>query len=182
MVFLGNSITEGWARDDPAFFADNSFIGRGISGQTSTQLLLRFRQDVVDLKPEAVVIHIGTNDVAENTGPYDPVFTMSNIQSMVEIAGANEIKVILATVLPSTKFEWNRALGDRSDMIVDLNKRIRGYAKERNIPLIDYHTAMKNEQNGMNKDIAADGVHPTQKGVELMKSLALPIIQEQLKK
>lgn len=181
VVFLGNSITEGWARDDPAFFTDSNFIGRGISGQTSTQLLLRFRQDVVDLNPEAVVIHIGTNDVAENTGPFDPAFTMSNIQSMVEIAQANQIKVILATVLPSTKFEWNRALGDRSSMIVDLNKRIRAYAKARNIPIIDYHAAMKNEHNGMNKDIAADGVHPTQKGFELMKMLALPIIQAQLK-
>lgn len=182
VVFLGNSITEGWARDDPAFFTDNSFIGRGISGQTSTQLLLRFRQDVVELKPKAVVIHIGTNDVAENTGPYDPHFTMSNIQSMVEVAEANQIKVILATVLPSTKFEWNRALGDRSSMIVDLNKRIKIYASQRNIPIIDYHAAMKNEYDGMNKDIAADGVHPTQKGFELMKGLALPIIQEQLKK
>ncbi len=181
VVFLGNSITEGWTRDDPAFFTDNNFVGRGISGQTSTQLLLRFRQDVVELKPETVVIHIGTNDVAENTGPYDPAFTMSNIQSMVEIAEANQIKVILATVLPSTKFEWNRALGDRSGMIVDLNERIIAYAKERHISIIDYHGAMKNEHNGMNKDIAADGVHPTKKGFELMKSLALPIIQAQLK-
>lgn len=182
VVFLGNSITEGWIAADSTFFADHSFIGRGISGQTSPQLLLRFRQDVVDLQPKVVVIHIGTNDIAENTGPYDPVFTMSNIQSMTEIAQANGIKVILAAVLPATKFEWNRALGDRSAMVVNLNQRIKEYAKEKGIPYLDYHTAMKNAANGMSPDLAADGVHPTPKGFEIMKNIALPIIQEILQR
>lgn len=181
VVFLGNSITEGWVNVDSAFFANNNFIGRGISGQTSPQLLLRFRQDVLNLQPKAVVIHIGTNDVAENTGPYNPDFTMSNIQSMVELAQANNIKVILAAVLPATKFEWNRKLGDRSAMIVDLNNRLKTYAAKENIPFVDYHTAMKNDKNGMNKDIAEDGVHPTLKGYEVMKGLVLPIVQETLK-
>ena len=182
VVFLGNSITEGWVGIDSAFFADHHFIGRGISGQTSPQLLLRFRQDVVDLKPKAVVIHIGTNDVAENTGPYHTEFTMSNIQSMVDIAQANRIKVILASVLPATKFEWRRALGDRSAMIVDLNKRIKKFAAKRGIPYVDYHTTMKNDENGMSVDIAEDGVHPTQKGFEIMKGLVLPVIKNVLKK
>jgi len=182
VVFLGNSITEAWVNVDSTFFADHHFIGRGISGQTSPQLLLRFRQDVVDLKPKAVVIHIGTNDVAENTGPYHPEFTMSNIQSMVDIAQANRIKVILASVLPATKFEWRRALGDRSTMIMDLNKRIEKFAAKRGIPFLDYHTAMKNDQNGMSVDIAEDGVHPTNKGFEIMKGLVLPEIKRVLKK
>ncbi len=182
VVFLGNSITEGWARKDSTFFAENQFIGRGISGQTSTQLLLRFRQDVVDLQPQLLVIHIGTNDIAENTGPYDPQFTMSNIQSMVEIAEANNIKVILASVLPHTKFEWNRALGDRSDMIIELNDRLKVYSSEKDIPYVDYHTVMKNEQNGMDADLAPDGVHPSPEGFEVMKGLLLPIIQETLAK
>jgi lysophospholipase L1-like esterase/dienelactone hydrolase len=180
VVFLGNSITEGWVRALPGFIEDNNFIGRGIGGQTSAQLLLRFRQDVVQLRARIVVLHIGINDVAENTGPYDPNFTMSNIQSMVEIAKANEIKIILASVLPSTKFEWNRALGDRSDMILDLNKRIKAYAEMENVPYVDYHSAMKNEQNGMDPDIAEDGVHPSLKGYKIMQELVLPVILKSL--
>ncbi len=178
VVFLGNSITEGWVRADSGFFHKNNFIGRGISGQTSVQTLLRFRQDVLSLKPEAVVIHIGTNDVAENTGPYDPDFTLGNIQSMVEIARSNGLKVILASVLPATKFEWRLSLGNRSDLIVDLNRRIKAYADQQKIPYIDYHTAMKNEQNGMDPDIAQDGVHPTLNGYKIMERLALETIRK----
>ncbi len=180
VIFLGNSITEAWVNVDSTFFAKHNFIGRGISGQTSPHLLLRFRQDVIDLQPKAVVLHIGTNDIAENTGPYQADFTMSNIQSMVDLAKANQINVILAAVLPATKFEWNRKLGDRSAMIVDLNHRLKTYADQENIPFVDYHSAMKNEQNGMNKDIAEDGVHPTTKGYQIMKELVLPIILKTL--
>lgn len=181
VVFLGNSITEGWVNVDSDFFEKNNFIGRGISGQTSPQLLLRFRQDVIDLKPKAVVLHIGTNDIAENTGPYNPEFTMSNIKSMVNLAKANDIKVILAAVLPATEFSWRKELGDRSEVIVDLNNRIKAYAKQEKIPFVDYHTALKNDKNGMDKDIAADGVHPTEKGYEIMKGLVLPVVQKVLK-
>ena len=180
VVFLGNSITEGWVAMDPDFFKENNFIGRGISGQTSPQLLLRFRSDVIDLRPTAVVIHIGTNDVAENTGPYDPDYTMNNIASMVDLAKAHDIKVILATVVPSTKFEWNRKLGDRSDIIVDLNDRIKQLAKKENTAVADYHTAMSNDKNGMDPEIAEDGVHPNDKGYEIMKSVILPVIKETL--
>jgi len=181
VVFLGNSITEGWVQVDSTFFADNNFVGRGIGGQTSSQLLLRFRKDVIDLQPQAVVIHIGTNDVAENTGPFDPEFTMSNIQSMVELAKANNIKVILAAVVPTTIFRWRSELGDCSEKIMDLNNRIKGLAEKENIGFVDYHTAMKNEDNGMNEDLAADGVHPTEKGYEIMKGLVTTAIHEVLK-
>ncbi len=180
VVFLGNSITEGWVNTDPAFFKDNDYIGRGISGQTSMQLLLRFRQDVVDLKPNLVVIHIGTNDVAENTGTYDADFTMHNIQSMVEIARANNIRVILASVLPATKFEWNRALGDRSGMIVALNTRLEDLSTKQGIPFVNYHSAMKNASNGMDPNVAQDGVHPSEYGFWLMKKLITPVIQREL--
>ena len=177
VVFLGNSITDAWARVNPTFFTDHHYIGRGIGGQTSAQLLLRFRQDVIALQPAAVVLHIGTNDVAENTGPYDPDFTMGNIQSMVELAQANGIKVILASVLPSTKFEWRRALGDRSGMIVELNRRIKALASQKDMLYLDYHSAMKNDQNGMDPDLAEDGVHPTQKGYKLMEELAKKTVE-----
>ena len=180
IVFLGNSITDAWPNVDSLFFAQNNFIGRGISAQTSAQLLLRFRQDVIDLHPKAVVIHIGTNDVAENTGPYDPLYTMSNIQSMVDLARANNIKAIICSVLPATKFEWNRALGDRSDMILDLNQRLKSYADQQQIAYIDYHGAMKNDKNGMDPDIAQDGVHPTLKGYKIMEELVLEKLKAHL--
>jgi lysophospholipase L1-like esterase/dienelactone hydrolase len=182
VVLLGNSITEAWAKVDSSFFIKNNYIGRGISGQTSTQLLLRFRQDVLSLNPKAVVLHIGTNDVAENTGPYDPEFTMGNIQSMVELAKVNGIKVIMASVLPATNFEWRRSVGNRSDMIVDLNKRLKAYADNNKIPFIDYHSAMKNDKNGMNPDLAEDGVHPTLKGYKIMETLAEEAIGKVLKR
>jgi lysophospholipase L1-like esterase/dienelactone hydrolase len=181
VVFLGNSITEGWVKLDSVYFSQNNYIGRGISGQTSMQLLLRFRQDVLALKPKVVVLHIGTNDVAENTGSYDPEFTIGNIQSMVEIAKANGLKVILASVLPATNFEWRRSVGNRSDMIVDLNKRLKAYADKNKITFIDYHSAMKNDKNGMNPDLAEDGVHPTMKGYKIMETLAKKAIEKVLK-
>lgn len=177
VVLIGNSITDAWASLDSTFFVENNFVGRGISGQTSPQLLLRFRQDVLGLSPHTVVIHIGTNDVAENTGPYDPEYTMSNIRSMVELAQSNNVKVILASVLPATKFEWNRGLGDRSSMIINLNQRLAAYAKSAGIPFVDYHTALSNTKGGMEPEFAADGVHPTTQGYEVMKSLLLPVVK-----
>ncbi len=181
VVFLGNSITEAWANVDSTFFQKNNYIGRGISGQTSTQLLLRFRQDVLALNPKVVLIQIGTNDVAENTGPYNEDFTFGNIQSMAEIAKANGVKVILASVLPATNFEWRRSVGNRSAMIVALNKRIKTYADANKIAFIDYHSAMKNDQNGLSPDLAADGVHPTMKGYKIMEALADEAIKKVLK-
>jgi acetyl esterase/lipase/lysophospholipase L1-like esterase len=172
VVFLGNSITEAWVKMDSMFFIKNNFIGRGISGQTSPQALLRFRQDVVSLNPKVVVINIGTNDIAENTGPYNEDFTFGNIQSMAEIAKANGLRVILSSVLPATNFEWRRSVGNRSAMIVALNNRIKTYAIANKIPYIDYHSALKNEQNGMNPDLAEDGVHPTPKAYTIMETLA----------
>jgi len=180
VVFLGNSITEGWVHLDSTFFADNHFVGRGIGGQTSPQLLLRFRQDVIDLQPKAVVIHIGTNDVAENTGPFDPEFTMNNIRSMLELAKANDIKVILAAIVPTTIFSWNTKLGDCSEKIIDLNNRIKLLTEKEGAAFVDYHTAMKNEENGMNVDLAKDGVHPTAKGYSIMKALVLSTINKVL--
>ena len=182
VVLLGNSITEGWVNRDSAFFINNNYIGRGISGQTSVQTLLRFRQDVLSLKPKAVIINIGTNDIAENTGPYDEDYTFGNIQSMAEIAKANGVKVILSAVLPASKFWWRPSVGNRSDMILALNKRIKAYSEQEKIPYIDYHAALKNEQNGMNTDNAPDGVHPTMKAYKIMEELVQKTLASVLKK
>jgi lysophospholipase L1-like esterase/acetyl esterase/lipase len=181
VVLLGNSITEGWVRADSNFFIQNNYIGRGISAQTSTHLLLRFRQDVLSLNPKVVLLNVGVNDIAENTGAYDPEFTISNIQSMVDLAKANGIKVVLSSVLPATNFEWRRSVGNRSDMIVDLNKRLQSYADTNKIPFVDYHSAMKNDKNGMNPDLAEDGVHPTLKGYKIMEGLVQEAIGKVLK-
>ncbi|TXF89639.1 hypothetical protein FUA23_09320 [Neolewinella aurantiaca] len=177
VVFLGNSITDSWYARDTAFFESNNFVGRGISGQTSEQLLLRFRPDVVNLKPKTVVIHIGTNDVAENTRPYSEDYTVGNIASMIDIADQNDIRVVLASVLPATGFSWRPALGDRSAMIVALNKRLKQLAEEKNVDYLDYHSALKNDQNGMDKELAPDGVHPTMKGYGMMKEMVLKVLR-----
>jgi len=182
VVLLGNSITEGWANQNPDFFIQNNFIGRGISGQTSSQLLLRFRQDVIDLTPKAVVIHIGTNDIAENTGPYDADYTMSNIESMVDLAKKHKIKVILASVLPHTKFEWRPSLGDPSEKVVDLNRRLKALCAQHKLTYVDYHSVMKNADNGMDADLADDGVHPTEKGFEVMESILVPVVNKVIKR
>lgn len=182
VVFLGNSITEGWVRSQPDFFANGRYIGRGISGQTSPQALLRFRPDVVALKPKVVVINIGINDIAENTGPYDPEFTMGNIASMVEIAKANNIRVVLASVHPAFEFPWRKEITNVPGKIIQLNERLKSYAQQNGLVYLDYHTAMKDSRNGMSPDIAGDGVHPTLKGYEIMAPLAEKAIAEALKK
>jgi len=173
VVLLGNSITDAWAVRDVTFFTNNKLVGRGISGQTSPQLLIRFRQDVINLNPTKVIIHIGTNDIAENTGPYDQAFTLGNIESMIDLAEKNGIEAIIASVLPATQFSWRPKLGDRSAEIVVLNEALQALAKERGLTYIDYHSALKNAENGMDEDLAKDGVHPTMKAYEIMGKLLL---------
>lgn len=177
VVFLGNSIVENWARMQPEFFTDNNFVGRGISGQTSPQTLVRFRQDVVNLKPKFVIINVGTNDIAENTGPYDPDFTIGNIEAMLEMAEANGIKVVLSSVLPATEFPWRKQITDVPNKIIALNERIKALAQKHKVPYCDYHSALKNAQNGMDPDIAEDGVHPSIKGYLIMGDVAKAVLK-----
>lgn len=182
VVLMGNSITEGWAAQNPAFFSRNACIGRGISGQTTPQMLLRFRQDVLDLKPKVVVICAGINDVAENTGPYNQEVTMSNIMSMAELAKANKIKVILASVHPASAFPWRPEITNVAGKIMALNAAIQAYCEKKNILYLDYHSAMKNAENGMSPDLAADGVHPTPAGYKIMESLLTKALAKTLKR
>ncbi|WP_375447597.1 GDSL-type esterase/lipase family protein [uncultured Fibrella sp.] len=181
VVFLGNSITENWAKLQPGFFTDNSFVGRGISGQTSGQTLVRFRQDVLNLKPAAVIINIGTNDVAENSGPYNPDFTFGNIVSMVELARANNIRVILASVQPAYRMPWRKEVTDVPGKIVRLNERIKAYAQQNNFVYLDYFSALADERKGMKAAYTDDGVHPTLAGYQVMGPLAQKAIAEALK-
>lgn len=181
VVFMGNSITEGWVKIHPEFFKENGYVGRGISGQTSYQFLLRFREDIINLKPKLVIINAGTNDIAENTGPYDIDITFGNIANMAEIAKANKIKVILTSVLPAAGFRWNKKITDAPDRIEALNAKIKEYAKANKIPYVDYYTPMvTGAERALNPDYSKDGVHPTLDGYIVMEALIKPVIDKAL--
>lgn len=172
VVFMGDSITEFWKVNDTTFFTENPFIDRGISGQTTPQMLLRFRQDVINLKPETVVILAGINDIAENTGPITIDQIMGNIISMVELAKANKIKVVLCSVLPANNFYWNPKLKP-ADKVIELNLLLKNYAKANKITYVDYYNAMVDNEKGLLKKYGEDGVHPNLEGYKLMEALLL---------
>lgn len=181
VVFMGNSITEGWVRTHPGFFKSNGYVGRGISGQTSYQFLLRFREDVIHLSPALVVINAGTNDIAENTGAYNEDLTFGNIASMVELAKANGIKVILTSVLPAAEFPWRREIKDAPQKIQSLNARIEAYAKAHKIPFVNYYQDMMvGDNKALNPAFTKDGVHPTAEGYEVMETLIKHAIEKAL--
>lgn len=179
VVFLGNSITEGWVNKDPEFFKKHEYIGRGISGQTSYQFLLRFREDVIKLQPKVVVINYGTNDIAENTGPYDEELTYGNVISMVELARFNKIKVILTSCLPARNFGWRPSVTDGMQKIRSLNERVKAYAKANHIPYVDYFSAMlADDGNGMKAEYTPETVHPNLAGYAVMEKLIVPVIEK----
>lgn len=182
VVFMGNSITDIWAAKHPDFFKQHGYVGRGISGQTSYQFLLRFRQDVIDLKPKLVVINYGTNDIAENTGAYDEDQTFNNVCSMVDMARANHIKVILCSTLPAENFSWRPNITDGMQKIRHLNERVKAYCKANKIPYVDYFSAMLSEDGmGMKKEYQNDTVHPNVKGYDVMEAIIVPAIEKALK-
>jgi len=181
VVFMGNSITDAWAKSFPTMFPGKPYVGRGISGQTTPQMLVRFRQDVVDLKPRVVVILAGINDIAGNTGPATQQMIADNIKSMTEIAKANGVAVVLSSVLPAYDFPWRRGIGP-APKVVALNAWIKCYAAQVNAVYLDYYSKMVDARGGLAPDIAADGVHPTEKGYLIMAPLAEAAIQEALKK
>lgn len=180
VVFMGNSITESWAVIDSGFFAGHGYIGRGISGQTSAQMLLRFRQDVIALKPTVVVILAGTNDIAENAGPISLEDVLGNIISMTELAQRNGITVILCSVLPAYDFRWHKGL-QPAEKIVKLNAMIKSYCDENHVPYVDYHSAMVDERKGLDAKYSKDGVHPTYDGYKVMDALIEKEIEAVLK-
>ncbi|MFZ1518902.1 MAG: SGNH/GDSL hydrolase family protein [Ignavibacteriaceae bacterium] len=181
VVFMGNSITEGWAYLSPNFFTDNPYVNRGISGQTTPQMLVRFRPDVVNLKPKVVVILAGTNDIAGNTGTSTLEMIEDNIASMVEIAKANNIEVILCSVLPAYDYPWKPGL-EPAKKIVDLNKWIKDYTINKEIIYVDFFTPMADEQNGLKKEYSEDGVHPNEAGYKIMEPLVNQAIEKAFNK
>ena len=181
VVFMGDSITEFWKVNNEAFFTSNPFIDRGISGQTTPQMLLRFRQDVIELKPSVVVILAGINDIAENTGPITIDEIMGNIITMVELAKNNKIKVVLCTVLPSNHFYWNPKM-EPADKVIALNQLISNYAKKNKITYVDYYTAMVDDAKGLPKKYSEDGVHPNLEGYKVMEGLVEEGILTYIKK
>lgn len=179
VVFMGNSITEGWIRSVPEFFEGRSWINRGISGQTTPQMLVRFRADVVNLKPAAVVILAGINDIAGNTGPSTIEMIQDNIASMAEIAHANNIRVILCSVLPAYDFPWRPGL-QPAEKVVTLNSWISSYAKDNDHLYVDFFSAMADERNGLKQEYTYDEVHPTREGYLVMGPLAESAIRKAL--
>jgi acyl-CoA thioesterase-1 len=180
VVFFGNSITEGWARYFPTMFPGKPYIGRGISGQTTPQMLVRFRQDVVDLKPKVVVILAGTNDIAGNTGPSTIEMIEDNLASMAEVAKANGIRAVLSSVLPVYDYPWKPGL-EPAPKIIALNQWMKNYAREHGAVYLDYHSAMADARGGMRSELSPDGVHPNEAGYRIMAPLAERAIAEALR-
>jgi len=175
MVFMGNSITEGWKLFDPNFFNSTDYVNRGIGGQTTPQMLIRFKQDVLDLKPKGVVILAGTNDIAGNTGPMSIQEIYNQIESMAGLAALNKIEVFLCSVLPVYDYPWKPGLKP-APKIVALNEMLKKLAGEKNYLYIDYFSEMSDDKNGLKASLGADGVHPNEKGYEIMKRVLLNTI------
>ncbi|UQD56472.1 SGNH/GDSL hydrolase family protein [Flavobacterium sp. K5-23] len=179
VVFLGDSITEFWSREAPEYFENHHYINRGISGQTSPQLLLRFRADVIALKPSLVVILAGVNDIAGNTGPSTLEMITDNLFSMVDLAKAHHIKVILCSILPANDFIW-QPNQEPANTIIELNTLLSSYATANEITFVDYHTAMTDDKKGLPLAYSKDGVHPNKAGYEIMAPLIEKAIQNAL--
>lgn len=178
VVFMGNSITQNWVSRHGQFFTENGYVGRGISGQTTYQMVLRFYEDVVALHPKAVVINGGTNDIALNNHPYVEERTFQNITIMAQIAKQNGIKVILTSVTPCDHYVWRKEVTDVVGKIKSLNARIKEYAKKNKFQYVDYWTAMAKEDGSMRDGISDEGCHPTVAGYEIME----PLVQAAIKK
>ncbi|MBD2722375.1 GDSL-type esterase/lipase family protein [Hymenobacter armeniacus] len=183
VVIIGNSITEGWVKADSAFFGGKpyEYVGRGISGQTSSKLLVRFRADVLNLRPAVVVILGGINDVAENSGPYSPQTTLNNLMTMAELARAHGVRVVLASVTPAADFWWRKGL-QPAPKIVALNRQIKAYADQQRFVYLDFHTALADEAQGLKKAYGPDGVHPNLAGYRVMEPLLNQAVAAALKK
>ena len=180
VVFMGNSITEGWQQYFATMFPGKPYINRGISGQTTPQILVRFRQDVIALKPRVVVILAGTNDIAGNTGPSTLEMIEDNLASMAELAKENGIRAVMSSVLPVYDYPWKPGL-EPAPKIIALNKWMKDYADHHHAIYLDYHSAMADARGGMREGLASDGVHPNEAGYRVMAPLAEQAIERALR-
>ena len=181
VVFMGNSITEIWAIDHPDFFNSNNYCGRGISGQTSAQMLVRFTADVVNLHPKAVVIMAGTNDVAHNEYWVEPERVVENIVAMCDLALAHDIVPIISSIPPCSEFVWRKEIENVGQTIVEINRVLKTYAEENGLVYVDYHSALADENLGFPKTLSEDGCHPDPDTYFTMEDLVLKAIREVLK-
>ena len=180
VVFMGNSITDGWIGISPEFFKGKPYVDRGISGQTTPQMLVRFRTDVINLKPKVVLILGGTNDIAGNTGPSTLEMIEDNLASMAELGKANGIKVILCSILPVYDYPWKPGL-EPAEKIVTVNKWIKAYAAKNGFNYLDYFSSVVDGRKGMKIEYSKDGVHPNKEGYKVMEVLAAQAIENALK-
>ncbi len=179
VVFMGNSITEGWSRIDSGFFSGKPYVNRGISGQTTPQMLIRFRPDAINLKPAVIVILAGINDIAGNTGTSTLEMIEDNLASMVDLAKANGIPVVLSSVLPAFDFPWHPGM-QPAEKVVQLNLWIKNYAELYGCVYLDYFTPMADERHGLKAQLTYDGVHPNLAGYKVMDPLVESAIQKAL--
>ena len=180
VVFMGNSITEGWSRYFPQMFPNKPYVDRGISGQTTPQMLVRFRQDVIALKPRVVVILAGINDIAGNTGPSSLEMIEDNLASMTQLAKANGIRVVLSSVLPAYDFPWRPGL-EPAPKVQALNAWLKDFAKREKVVYLDYYSALADARGGLRADLGSDGVHPNEAGYRIMAPLAEAAIARALR-
>ena len=181
VVFMGNSITENWAYFHPEFFAEHNYLGRGIGGQTSAHMLVRFQSDVIDLHPKVVVIMAGTNDVALNDYWVVPEQVLNNVISMCTLAKANGIIPIISSIPPCNGFVWRPEVKDAGQTIVNINKSLKAYAETNNIVYVDYHAALADENMGFPRALSEDGCHPNPDTYYLLEGMVMKAINEVLK-
>ena len=181
VVFMGNSITENWAYFHPEFFTEHNYLGRGIGGQTSAHMLVRFQSDVIDLHPKAVVIMAGTNDVAHNDFWVSPEQVVNNVVSMCSLAKANGIIPIISSIPPCKGFVWRTEIKDAGQTIVNINKALKAYAEANHLVYVDYHSALADESMGFPKALSDDGCHPNPDTYYLMEGMVVKAIKEAIK-
>ncbi|MCR5244455.1 MAG: acylhydrolase [Bacteroidales bacterium] len=176
-ILYGDSITDGWPSHDADFFTEHNFLGRGIGGQTTEEMLVRFRQDVIALKPKYVVILAGINDIARNNGKISNEVTVGNIISMCELAKLHKIKPIICSLTPADSFTWRKEIKDVVEQVMKVNSMLEEYARKNKIPYVNYFDAMKDENNALRKELGYESVHPNLEGYKVMESVLLKTLK-----
>ena len=182
IIFMGDSITEEWGRILPEFFSNKQYINRGIGGQTTPQMLIRFRQDVIDLNPEAVVILAGTNDIAGNTGPSSVKMIIDNLMSMAEIASKQNIQVFMSSILPVFRYPWNKSIIEPFKKIAEINNFMKDFSNREKLVYVDYHSHMVDSRPGLKLELTTDEVHLNQAGYIVMSEIVKRAIRDRLKR